>query len=71
MNQEHYLTSTTSLKDRQELDELVIELAQHIKDTQNWEDARYLVLSFMWEFNNKLTNEIIDLLKLYNTPYMG
>lgn len=71
MNQEHYLISTTSLKDRQELDELVIELAQQIKDTQNWEDARYLVLSFMCEFNNKLTNEIIDLLNLYNTPYMG
>lgn len=71
MNLEHYLISTTSLKDRQELDELVIELAQQIKDTQNWENARYLVLSFMCEFNNKLTNEIIDLLNLYNTPYMG
>ena len=70
MNQEHYLTSTT-LKDRQGFDELVIELAQQIKDTQNWENARYLVLSFMCEFNNKLTNEIIDLLNLYNTPYMG
>lgn len=71
MNLEHYLISTTSLKDRQELDELVIELAQQIKDTQNWENARYLVLSFMCEFNNKLTNEIIDLLNLYDTPYMG
>ena len=68
MNQEHYLISTTSLKDRQELDELVIELAQQIKDTQNWENARYLVLSFMWEFNNKLTKEIKDLLNLYNFP---
>ena len=68
MSQEHYLISTTSLKDRQELDELVIELAQQIKDTQNWENARYLVLSFMWEFNNKLTKEIKDLLNLYNFP---
>ena len=71
MSQEHYLISTTSLKDRQELDELVIELAQQIKDTQNWENARYLVLSFMCEFNNKLTREIKDLLNLYDTPYMG
>lgn len=70
MNQEHYLTSTT-LKDRQGFDELVIELAQQIKDTQNWGNTRYLVLLFMCEFDDKLTNEIIDLLKLYNTPYMG
>lgn len=68
MNQEHYLISTTSLKDRQELDELVIELAQQIKDTQNWEDARYLVLLFMCEFDDKLTKEIKDLLNLYNFP---
>ena len=68
MNLEHYLISTTSLKDRQELDELVIELAQHIKDTQNWEDARYLVLLFMWEFDDKLTKEIKNLLNLYNIP---
>lgn len=68
MNQEHYLISTTSLKDRQELDELVIELAQQIKDTQNWEDARYLVLLFMCEFDDKLTKEIKDLLNLYNIP---
>ena len=68
MNQEHYLTSTTSLKDRQELDELVIELAQQIKDTQNWANARYLVMSFMCEFDDKLTREIKDLLNLYNVP---
>ncbi len=68
MNLEHYLISTTSLKDRQELDELVIELAQQIKDTQNWENARYLVLLFMCEFDDKLTKEIKDLLNLYNIP---
>lgn len=68
MSQEHYLISTTSLKDRQELDELVIELAQQIKDTQNWENARYLVLLFMCEFDDKLTKEIKDLLNLYNIP---
>lgn len=68
MNLEHYLISTTSLKDRQELDELVIELAQHIKDTQNWGNARYLVLLFMCEFDDKLTKEIKDLLNLYNIP---
>ena len=68
MNQEHYLISTTSLKDRQELDELVIELAQQIKDTQNWANARYLVMSFMCEFDDKLTREIKDLLNLYNVP---
>ena len=68
MNLEHYLISTTSLKDRQELDELVIELAQHIKDTQNWANARYLVLLFMCEFDDKLTKEIKDLLNLYNFP---
>lgn len=68
MNLEHYLISTTSLKDRQELDELVIELAQHIKDTQNWGNTRYLVLLFMCEFDDKLTKEIKDLLNLYNIP---
>ena len=67
MNQEHYLTSTT-LKDRQGFDELVIELAQQIKDTQNWGNARYLVLLFMSEFDDKLTKEIKDLLNLYNIP---
>ena len=67
MNQEHYLTSTT-LKDRQGFDELVIELAQQIKDTQNWGNARYLVLLFMCEFDDKLTKEIKDLLNLYNFP---
>lgn len=67
MNQEHYLTSTT-LKDRQGFDELVIELAQQIKDTQNWGNARYLVLLFMCEFDDKLTKEIKDLLNLYNIP---
>lgn len=67
MNQEHYLTSTT-LKDRQGFDELVIELAQQIKDTQNWGNTRYLVLLFMCEFDDKLTKEIKDLLNLYNIP---
>lgn len=67
MNQEHYLTSTT-LKDRQGFDELVIELAQQIKDTQNWGNTRYLVLLFMCEFDDKLTKEIKDLLNLYNFP---
>ena len=68
MNLEHYLISTTSLKDIQELDELVIALAQQIKDTQNWANARYLVMSFMCEFDDKLTREIKDLLNLYNVP---
>ena len=67
MSQEHYLTSTT-LKDRQGFDELVIELAQQIKDTQNWGNTRYLVLLFMCEFDDKLTKEIKDLLNLYNIP---
>lgn len=67
MNLEHYLISTT-LKDRQGFDELVIELAQQIKDTQNWGNARYLVLLFMCEFDDKLTKEIKDLLNLYNIP---